>query len=108
SPAFLLANVRYAILIIFILAAVITPTPDVTTMLTFAAPMILLFYVGIGGSYLIVLRREKRKFPWGKFLLALLAVAAGIALILAFLHFNYGYQFLNHWPFLAPPEPTAG
>ncbi|MEZ5364173.1 MAG: twin-arginine translocase subunit TatC [Bryobacterales bacterium] len=108
TPGFLLANVRYAILIIFILAAVITPTPDVTTMLTFAAPMILLFYVGIGGSYLIVLNRENRKFPWAKFLLALLGIAAGIALIVAFLHFNYGYELLDHWPYLAPPEPTAG
>ena len=103
TPTFLLANVRYAILIIFVLAAVITPTPDVTTMLTFAAPMILLFYVGIGGSYLIVLRRENKKFPWLKVFLALLGIAAAVALIVAFLHFNYGYQILNHWPFLAPP-----
>ncbi len=103
TPTFLLANVRYAILIIFVLAAVITPTPDVTTMLTFAAPMILLFYVGIGGSYLIVLRRENRRLPWVKILLWLLALVAVAAGILAFLHFNYGYQFLDHWPYLAPP-----
>jgi sec-independent protein translocase protein TatC len=103
TPGFLLSNVRYAILIIFVAAAIITPTPDVTTMLTFAAPMILLFYVGIGGSYLIVLRREKRKFPWGKVLLALLGLVAAAALIVAFLHYNFGYQILNHWPYLAPP-----
>lgn len=107
TPGFLLSNVRYAILIIFVLAAVITPTPDVATMLTFAAPMILLFYVGIGGSYLIVLRREKKKFPWLKLILALLAIAAFAGLIVAFLHFNFGYQILDHWPYLAPPAPVA-
>ncbi len=106
TPGFLLSNVRYAILLIFILAAVITPTPDVATMLTFAAPMILLFYVGIGGSYLIVLRREKKKFPWLPVLLALLGVAVVVAAIVAFLHFHFDYQILDHWPYLAPPEPT--
>jgi sec-independent protein translocase protein TatC len=103
TPGFLLANVRYAILIIFVLAAVITPTPDVTTMLTFAAPMILLFYVGIGGSYLIVLRREGRSLPWLKIFLALLGFAAAVAAIIAFLHFYFGYQILYHWPYLTPP-----
>ena len=103
TPGFLLSNVRYAILIIFIIAALITPTPDVTTMLTFAAPMILLFYVGIGGSYLIVLRREKRKFPWGKFFLILLGIAAFVALAVAVLHYNFGYEILDHWPYLEPP-----
>jgi sec-independent protein translocase protein TatC len=106
TPTFLLSNVRYAILIIFIIAALITPTPDVTTMLTFAAPMILLFYVGIGGSYLVVLRREKKKFPWLKVLLALLGVVAFVALMVAILHFNFGYQILDHWPYLTPPEPV--
>jgi sec-independent protein translocase protein TatC len=106
TPGFLLANVRYAILIIFILAAVITPTPDVTTMLTFAAPMVLLFYVGIGGSYLIVLRRENKKFPWVKFLLALLAIAAAAAVVVAVLHYNFGFEILDHWPYVAPPGPA--
>ena len=103
TPTFLLANVRYAILIIFVLAAIITPTPDVTTMLTFAAPMVLLFYVGIGGSYLIVLRRENRRLPWLKIVLALVALAAAVAGILAVLHFRFGYEILYHWPYLAPP-----
>jgi sec-independent protein translocase protein TatC len=103
TPTFLLSNVRYAILLIFILAALITPTPDVTTMLTFAAPMILLFYVGIGGSYLIVLRRENRKFPWGKALLWVLAMLVAAGAVAAFMHYYYGYQFVGHWPYLTPP-----
>src|ERR1051325_1904552 len=64
SPAFLFRHSRYAILIIFIVAAIVTPTPDVVNLMLFATPMCLLFYVGIFAGYLVVLRREGRKFPW--------------------------------------------
>ena len=47
TPQFLWRNFKYAILIIFIIAAVITPTPDVVTQCIFAAPMILLYIAGI-------------------------------------------------------------
>ncbi len=47
TPRFLWRNFKYAILIIFIIAAIITPTPDVVTQCIFAAPMILLYLVGI-------------------------------------------------------------
>lgn len=47
TPQFLWRNFKYAILIIFIIAAVITPTPDVVTQCIFAAPMILLYLAGI-------------------------------------------------------------
>ncbi|MGE5278215.1 MAG: twin-arginine translocase subunit TatC [Acidobacteriota bacterium] len=47
SEKFLLAKLKYAILIIFIIAAVITPTPDITTQCVFAVPMILLYLLGI-------------------------------------------------------------
>ena len=103
SPGFLLSNVRYAILIIFILAAVITPTPDVVNMLIFAVPMILLFYVGIGASYLLVLKRENRSLPWGRIIFAVLAVLAGIAGIFYYMHFELGYQFVREAPFFVPP-----
>jgi sec-independent protein translocase protein TatC len=59
TPRFLLKNFRYAILIIAIVAAIITPTPDALTMLVFMAPMILLYLVGIGVSA-AVLRRKRR------------------------------------------------
>lgn len=103
TPGFLLSNGRYAILIIFVIAAVITPTPDVTTMLTFAAPMVLLFYVGIGASYLIVMKREGRKFPWFKLLLVLLALAALLAGVIALLHYQMGYTFSPEYPWFLPP-----
>jgi sec-independent protein translocase protein TatC len=47
TPAFLWRNLKYAVLIIFVIAAVITPTPDVVTQCLFAAPMIVLYLLGI-------------------------------------------------------------
>src|SRR6202000_1830775 len=67
SPSFLIRHSRYAILAIVVLAAIITPTGDVFNLALFATPMIVLFYIGIFASYILVLRREKRKFPWGTF-----------------------------------------
>jgi len=43
----LIRHLRYAILIIFIVAAVITPTPDIPTMMVFALPMLALYLLGI-------------------------------------------------------------
>lgn len=52
TPAFLLQKFKYALVIIFIIAAIITPTPDVVTQAALAVPMILLYLLGIGISYL--------------------------------------------------------
>jgi sec-independent protein translocase protein TatC len=61
SPRFLWKNIRYAILLIFIVAAVIAPTPDVLTMLVFSAPMLALYLVSIGVSYMVhPVTRKKR------------------------------------------------
>jgi len=38
---------RWAVLLIFVVAAVITPTPDVATQTVFAVPMILLYLLGV-------------------------------------------------------------
>lgn len=54
TPKFLVKNFRYAILIIAITAAIITPTPDATTMLIFMGPMILLYVIGIGVSWFVM------------------------------------------------------
>ena len=58
SPRFLLRNTRYAILLIVIIAAVITPTPDVFNLMLFSVPMCVLYFVGVFASYLLVLHRE--------------------------------------------------
>jgi len=60
TPRFLWDNFRYAVLIISIVAAVVTPTPDALTMIIFMAPMILLYLVGIGISALVI-RRERHR-----------------------------------------------
>jgi sec-independent protein translocase protein TatC len=53
SPRFLWKNIRYAILLIFIVACIIAPTPDVLTMCVFAAPMLGLYLLSIGVSYVV-------------------------------------------------------
>ena len=57
STKLLRSSRRYAILIIFILAAVITPTQDPFNMIIFAVPMVLLFECGIMVCSLIEKRR---------------------------------------------------
>jgi sec-independent protein translocase protein TatC len=85
SPRFLLEHSRYAILVIVIVAAVVTPTPDAVNLSLFAVPMCLLFFVGIFAGYLLVLHRERRRFPGKAVILWLVAVmilgAAGWLLI---------------------------
>jgi sec-independent protein translocase protein TatC len=58
-------NFRYSILIIFIVAAIVTPTTDILNMCIFAAPMIALYALSIGIAYLVhptqrAARREKQ------------------------------------------------
>ncbi|HTQ86727.1 MAG TPA: twin-arginine translocase subunit TatC [Candidatus Solibacter sp.] len=60
TPRFLWQNFRYAILLIAIVAAAITPTTDALTMLVFMAPMIVLYLVGIGVAALVVRGKRKR------------------------------------------------
>src|SRR6202045_415212 len=59
TPKFLWKNIRYAILVIAIVAAIITPTPDAMTMLIFMAPMMALYFIGIGVSAMVVRKRER-------------------------------------------------
>ena len=100
TPRFLLTNSRYAILVITIIAAVVTPTPDPFNMMLFAVPMCLLYFAGVFASYLLVLRREERAFPWKPVLIwaAVVLGLAAAAIALAILH--YGYRPVAHWPFL--------
>jgi sec-independent protein translocase protein TatC len=46
-------NVRYSILVIFIIAAVLTPTTDILNMCIFAAPMVALYLLSIGIAWLV-------------------------------------------------------
>jgi sec-independent protein translocase protein TatC len=60
TPTFLWKNFRYAILIIAVIAAIVTPTPDAMTMLIFMLPMVGLYLVGIMVSA-AVLRKKKKQ-----------------------------------------------
>jgi sec-independent protein translocase protein TatC len=59
TPQFLWKNFRYAIIVITVVAAIITPTPDATTMLIFMAPMIGLYLIGIVVSWAVVRRKQR-------------------------------------------------
>jgi len=100
SPKFLLANSRYAILAIVLLAAIVTPTPDIFNLMIFTVPMVLLYFVGLFASYLLVLQRENRRFPWRTTLFALgipiLLIGAALYIAVA----KYSYKLVLSWPFL--------
>jgi sec-independent protein translocase protein TatC len=51
TPAFLLQKSKYAIVGAFIIAAVVTPTPDMVTQTFLAVPMIVLYFIGVGVAY---------------------------------------------------------
>ena len=59
SPRFLWKNIRYAILIVFIVAACICPSPDPWTMCIYAIPMLTLYLIGIGVAWWV--HPEKRR-----------------------------------------------
>ena len=61
SPRFLWKNIRFAVLIIFIFAAIITPTPDPLTMCVFATPLLALYLISIGVSYSVSPARRRKK-----------------------------------------------
>jgi sec-independent protein translocase protein TatC len=66
TPKFLLKNFRYAMLIITVVAAVVTPTPDATTMLVFMAPMVALYFVGVLVSHVVLKRKESQNLAGGE------------------------------------------
>ncbi|GFN23563.1 twin-arginine translocase subunit TatC [Thermanaeromonas sp. C210] len=59
SPQFLARNRKLALLIIFLLAALLTPTPDVVSQLLMGLPMVGLYESSIWLSFLVRRRQEK-------------------------------------------------
>ncbi len=59
TARFLWKKLDVAIFLCFLIAAVITPTPDALTMTIFALPMVLLYVVSIGVAYFASPRRGK-------------------------------------------------
>ena len=60
TPQFLIRNFRYALLVITILAAVLTPSPDALSMVLFMLVLIALYFVGVGVSWAVVRNKKKR------------------------------------------------
>jgi sec-independent protein translocase protein TatC len=61
SAGWMWRNLRYSILVIFILAAIITPTTDILNMCIFAAPMVALYVLSIGVAWLVHPTRRKAR-----------------------------------------------
>ncbi|HML98023.1 MAG TPA: twin-arginine translocase subunit TatC [Tepidiformaceae bacterium] len=56
---------RYAVIVIFIIAAVVTPTPDPITQTMVAGPLFLLYFVGIVFAWLVQPKRPAEPTPLG-------------------------------------------
>jgi len=61
SSGWMWRNIRYSILGIFIVAAIITPTPDVVNMCIFAAPMLALYVLSIAIAWLVHPNQRKKR-----------------------------------------------
>jgi sec-independent protein translocase protein TatC len=59
SGSFLLKNSKYAILICFVVAAVITPTGDIPNMLIIGLPMIALYMLGVAIAFIFGKKRQR-------------------------------------------------
>jgi sec-independent protein translocase protein TatC len=54
-------NLRYSILVIFVIAAILTPTTDILNMCIFAAPMVALYMLSIGIAWLVHPAQRKKR-----------------------------------------------
>ena len=61
SAGWMWRNLRYSILVIFIIAAIVTPTTDILNMCIFAAPMIALYVVSIAIAWAFHPRQRKAR-----------------------------------------------
>jgi sec-independent protein translocase protein TatC len=52
-------NLRYSVLAIFVVAAMVTPTTDILNMCLFAAPMVALYAISIGVAWLVNSARKR-------------------------------------------------
>lgn len=61
DAGFLWRNLRYAVLVIFFIAAVLTPTTDIVNLCIFAGPMLGLYLISIGIAWLVHPKRRKAR-----------------------------------------------
>jgi sec-independent protein translocase protein TatC len=60
GPGWMWRNLRYSILAISVVAAILTPTTDIMNMLLFAAPMVALYIMSIVVAWLVYPKRNRR------------------------------------------------
>ena len=63
TPGFLLRKFKYAVLISFVVAAIITPTPDVATQTLLAVPMLGLYLLGVLVAWMFGRPRRRSEEP---------------------------------------------
>ena len=63
TPGFLLRHFKYAVLAAFVVAAVITPTPDIVTQTLLALPMLGLYLLGVRGGLALRPAAARRPRP---------------------------------------------
>jgi sec-independent protein translocase protein TatC len=61
TPRFLIRHFRWAVLLIFLAAALITPTPDVINLCVFALPTLALYLLGVAAAAVAQRARRKRR-----------------------------------------------
>ncbi|MGH9580184.1 MAG: twin-arginine translocase subunit TatC [Terriglobales bacterium] len=61
DAAFLWNNLRFAVLGIFLIAAILTPTTDIVNMMIFAAPMLVLYLLSIGLAWMVHPKRRRSR-----------------------------------------------
>ncbi|MGE0641081.1 MAG: twin-arginine translocase subunit TatC [Thermoanaerobaculia bacterium] len=61
TPRFLMRHFRWAVIIIFIVAAIITPTSDIVNLCVFALPSIGLYLLGTGAAWLVTRKRPEEE-----------------------------------------------
>jgi sec-independent protein translocase protein TatC len=61
SAGWMWRNLRYSILGIFTIAAIVTPTTDIMNMCLFAAPMIILYVISIAIAWFVHPRQRKAR-----------------------------------------------
>ncbi|MFC6644840.1 twin-arginine translocase subunit TatC [Granulicella cerasi] len=95
NAQFLLKHFRYAVLAIFLIAAIICPTPDPIGMCLFATPMLVLYFLGVFVAYFVHADTDARA-RWRMIGWAILAVAA-IAAALWFVKPLHAHDAIIHF-----------
>ncbi len=66
TPRFLSKNRKYAILLFFIVAAIVTPTPDAVNQCLMAGPLIILYEISIMGAKMFGKKKPEEKKEQGE------------------------------------------